>query len=212
MVMGLLSTLALGAVLMTAPATDMGGDAATRSVTVRLHDYAKLDAALLRVTEEQVSAIYAAIGVVVIWRMPVRPNDVRDGLSPWPSDPAPELTMLLMSTAMAAAVGIKDGVAGFAAVGASGGGSVAFTVPDRTRRIADCAGLPHTIVLASVIAHELGHLLMSTRGHSSSGIMRPQWTPSEFRDRRQSAFAADEANSIRRTVERLRFASTAANH
>lgn len=179
---------------------------------MRLHDYARLDAGLLRVTEEQVTAIYAAIGVVVVWRMPVRPNDVRDGLSLWPSDSAPELTMLLMSTAMAAAVGIKDGVAGFAAVGAKGGGSVAFTVPDRTRRIAECAGVPHPMVLASVIAHELGHLLMSTRGHSASGIMRPQWTPSEFLDRRQSAFAAGEADSIRRTVERLRFAATSANN
>lgn len=79
--MGLLSRLARGAVLMAAPATGTGGDAATRSVTVRLRDYARLDAGLLRVTEAQVSAIYAAIGVVVIWRMPVRPNDVRDGLS-----------------------------------------------------------------------------------------------------------------------------------
>lgn len=210
--MGLLSTLALGAVLMAAPATSTGGDAATRSITVRLHDYARLDAGLLSLTEQQVSAIYAAIGVVIVWRVPVRPDDVRDGVALWPSDPAPELTMLLMSTAMATAVGIKDSVAGFAAVGANGRGSVAFSVPDRTRRIAECAGVPHAIVLASVVAHELGHLLMSSRGHASSGIMRPLWTPSEFRDRRQSAFAADEADAIRRTVERLRVTTNSASN
>ena len=81
MLMGLLSTLALGAVLMAAPATGMGCYAATRSVTVRLRDYARLDAGLLRVTEAQVSAIYAAIGVAVIWRMPAGPAERR---ARWP--------------------------------------------------------------------------------------------------------------------------------
>lgn len=208
--MGLLATFALGAALLAAPADS--GSARLRTVSVRLHDYAHLDRRELQVTEGQVSAIYAAIGIAIAWREPVRPDEVQAGLRDWPADPAPELTVLIMSSAMARLVGISDSVAGYAAVAERGGGSVAFSVAERTRRIATCAGVPHARVLASVIAHELGHLLMPQRGHGRSGIMRPQWRPAEFRDLRQLLFSPDEAEAIRTSVDRLHVTLSTANN
>jgi len=33
----------------------------------------------------------------------------------------------------------------------------------------------------SLIAHEIGHLLLGPNGHSSGGIMQPQWEPRQVR-------------------------------
>ena len=33
------------------------------------------------------------------------------------------------------------------------------------------------VILACVIAHEIGHLLLGPNGHSLAGIMQPQWEP-----------------------------------
>ena len=36
-----------------------------------------------------------------------------------------------------------------------------------------------TIILGGIIAHELGHLLLGTNGHSGTGIMQPRWEPNQ---------------------------------
>jgi hypothetical protein len=36
-------------------------------------------------------------------------------------------------------------------------------------------------ILGGVMAHELGHLLLGTNSHSSTGIMQPRWEPNQVR-------------------------------
>lgn len=210
--MGVLAVLAVAAAIMADPAASAGSagaaaaasaDATSRHISVRLHDYAGLDETDLRDTQEQVSEIYGAVGVVVDWRASVRPDRVQAGLEAWPSDPPATLSVLIVTEDMARGIRIRDEVAGYAAVNPVGGGSVAFMVADRARRIAMSArvGLPR--IASSVIAHELAHLLMPNRPHSHDGLMKANWQPLDFRFSVSRAFSRAEAEIIRRGVARL---------
>jgi hypothetical protein len=57
-------------------------------------------------------------------------------------------------------------------------------------------------VLAYVMAHEVGHLLLNSRTHLNEGIMRADWTLLEFGAMRngQLSFGAAEAGAMRRAV------------
>src|SRR5262249_50348072 len=62
-------------------------------------------------------------------------------------------------------------------------------------------------LLAHALAHEIGHVLMGSNAHSSSGVMKANWTASEYAQmaHRPLSFLPNEADSIRR-----RLASSAA--
>lgn len=210
--MSVLAALAVAAAIMAEPAGAAGSasagaaasaDATSRHISVRLHDYANLDDGDIVETQVQVAAIYAAIGVVLDWRVPVRPDRVQRGAERWPNDPPATLSVLIVTEDMARGIRIRDEVAGYAAVNPTGGGSVAFMVADRARRIAICArvGLPR--IASSVVAHELAHLLMPNRPHSHDGIMKANWQPLDFRFAVSRAFSKAEAEIIRRGVARL---------
>ena len=49
------------------------------------------------------------------------------------------------------------------------------------------------IVLGRALAHEIGHYLLDTHTHSSTGLMRPHFNALEFTDLRNGAFALDHA-------------------
>lgn len=185
------------------PAAHAAADLVSRTVSVRIHDYAHLGEHELSEAQRLVSVIYEAVGVRLDWRTPVRPVDVEHGLRGWPSDGAPALTILSITSGMSRRLGMRAGVAGYAAVTRDRGGRLCFIVADRTAATARRAGLSHTRVLSSVIAHELAHLLMPNRSHSRSGIMRPRWDPSEFAETLSHAFSSDEARDIRTTVARI---------
>ena len=198
-----LPALVLALSLGAEPAAPAAAELASRTVSVRIHDYAQLDEQELIEAERLVSAIYAAVGVLLDWRAPVQPGEVERGLRTWPTDGAPALTILAITSGMSRRLGVQKGVAGYAAVSRDHGGRLCFVVADRTAATARRADLAHTRVLSSVIAHELAHLLMPNRSHSRRGIMRPLWDPWEFAETLTHAFSNDEARDIRTTVARM---------
>ncbi len=198
-----LPALVLALSLGADPAAPAAAELASRTVSVRVHDYAHLDNRELSEAQRLVSAIYEAVGVLLDWRSAVRPAEVERGLATWPADGAPALTILAITSGMSRRLGMQTGVAGYAAVSRDRGGRLCFIVADRTAATARRADLAHTRVLSSVIAHELAHLLMPNRSHSRSGIMRPLWDPWDFAEQLPHAFSSDEARDIRSTVARL---------
>jgi hypothetical protein len=88
---------------------------------------------------------------------------------------------------------------------ARGGTPPVFTTVycDRTKSVARAAGVDERRVLGYAIAHELGHLLLDTPGHSASGLMRAWWSAAELR-RNTSAdwgFDATAAGTVRSAAE-----------
>jgi hypothetical protein len=89
-------------------------------------------------------------------------------------------------------------------------GKLATIFVDRVEWLAAQAGADSAAVLGSAIAHEIGHLLLGTNAHGSSGLMRALWSRSELQHAnvRDWLFSRDEGARMRASLERrngLRF-------
>ena len=89
-------------------------------------------------------------------------------------------------------------------------GSLATIYVDRVATLARQCGVDVQTLLARAVAHEIGHLLLGTSAHASSGLMRAAWSQTALR--RAAAedwrFTAADALAIReslrvRTARRL---------
>jgi hypothetical protein len=94
----------------------------------------------------------------------------------------------------------KGDAFGVAAEGGEGEfGGDAWIFYDQIKEPAVRGELSLTQILGSVIAHELGHLLLGTNSHSRTGLMRARWS-------REELLAADlgELNFSKSECERIR--------
>ncbi len=71
----------------------------------------------------------------------------------------------------------------------------------RSRRTARC--ISREVLLAYVVAHEIGHLLLGPNSHSGCGVMRGRWSAEDLREMElgQMVFLAEEARVMQRQVE-----------
>lgn len=89
-------------------------------------------------------------------------------------------------------------------------GSLATIYVNRVATLAGRCGVDVQTLLARAVAHEIGHLLLGTSAHASSGLMRAAWSQAALR--RAAAehwrFTVTDARAIReavraRTAQRL---------
>lgn len=173
------------------------------AVSIRIHDYAGFDAQQLQQAQRHVSDMYTRIRVRLDWRSVVRPAEIEAGSGTWPGDPQATLTIVVLSGEMAARLRIPAEIAGYAPITRERGGRIAFVVGPRTRLIAAQGHVDPSTVLAGIISHEVAHLMMPERSHSTIGLMRANWTPAEFRRVRQTPFSTAEASAIRQSIRLL---------
>jgi hypothetical protein len=81
-------------------------------------------------------------------------------------------------------------------------GSLATIYVNRVATLARRCGVDVQTLLARAVAHEIGHLLLGTSAHASSGLMRAAWSQTALR--RAAAddwrFTAPDALAIRESV------------
>jgi hypothetical protein len=82
-------------------------------------------------------------------------------------------------------------------------GVLATVYVDRVNWLAARTGVDRDELLGRAIAHELGHLLMGTSTHGTTGLMRPVWSPSDVR-RRESGDWSFEPQEIAAIKARAR--------
>lgn len=172
-----------------------------RAVCIRIHDYAHIEDAALARAQEVVSGMYGAIGVRTDWLEPLQQSDgVFDRVGALDSTPS-DLVVIILTSAMADRV-IPDGTIGFAAVERGVGGRVAYVIYDRVRDFAGDTTVDDMRMMGIVMAHEIGHLLLTHQSHSAGGLMRGRWQQSEFRSARPHdlQFSEPQASEIRRTL------------
>jgi hypothetical protein len=61
-----------------------------------------------------------------------------------------------------------------------GTGVLATVYVDRVLDLARHLDIDHRTLLGRTIAHEIGHLLLATNTHGTSGLMREVWSPEEL--------------------------------
>jgi hypothetical protein len=149
----------VAAVLTTAPAAAQSIAEAT--IDVRVYNYADLPATDIAAACRAAAHIYAQAGVWFRWQ--------DSGTLP--------VSLVLLShertEAKAVAENIPGGVLGRGA--ATTGRAYAFS--GRVATVAARTGSDPVALLGTVIAHELGHVLLGTAGHAADGIMRADLNP-----------------------------------
>ncbi len=161
-------------------ALEFEGQAATKSagdvqeglkITVLSYNYAAVDEPVMETAKDQVARIFRRAGVEVAWA----PCPTREGtLAGYPSctgfhDPAHYSLHILSRTRKE----LKEAVPGEAFLESR----LVNIFWDRTVEYAGRHHVPSPDLLAAVICHEIGHLLLGLNSHAPLGIMVARWNP-----------------------------------
>jgi hypothetical protein len=197
----LMITVAIcGARLSSAPEPPEG----ELPVTIQIHDYSRVPGESLSRATTIVTRLYDTIGVRTEWIGVVRPRERAESRRrEEPRPPIGQLTIIVLTTNMAARGRVAEGVLGYAAVASEGMGRIAYVIYDRVRSIAADAATHEGDLLGFVMAHEIGHLLLPRGPQPSTGLMKGCWAARDFRGMNilALAFSAQQASDIRRTIE-----------
>jgi hypothetical protein len=145
------------------------------TIRVGVVDSTSVSPAILGEAEHEAGRILSKAGLRTVWV-----NCSRGHSTPGPQDPcqkleATDIWLRLLSEPTQNE--LQDTVFGFAVV------PVVATVYYEAVRHAKSDGTEFDIpiILGCVIVHEIGHLLLGSNSHSSSGVMKPRWERKQFR-------------------------------
>ena len=195
--------IVLGALALAAPAMgasrEPGEESASRPrITVRVWDQGDFDAGVLGAAEMVVDHIFAKAHVTVSWRH-CTPSGVEhdsECLEPQGPDEA-SVRVIDRRTAENARESLLAGRAVRSSVWEGSG--LVYVYRDRIEAVSQKADIPVSVILGTVITHEIGHLLLP-RGHSALGIMRGEvdlrgWTLAQ---QGNLLFTAEQSRAFRR--------------
>jgi hypothetical protein len=149
-------------------------------VSISVHDYADVPTPLLAAAEDQARGIFRRAGLETVWLNCSPKLEKVEPKSCYFSDTT-HLTLKISRHAMNAKVRDRIDVLGTAYPDESGTGYFAYVFYDRVQELAQRRSLGHAL-LADVMAHEIGHLLLGSTSHSLSGIMCAHWNYEELRE------------------------------
>jgi hypothetical protein len=148
-------------------------------VTISVHNYADVPAPLLAAAEDQARDVFRRAGSETVWLNCSPKLEKVEPKSCYFSDTT-HLTLKISLHPMNAKVRDRLDVLGTAYPDENGVGYLAYVFYDRVQELAQRRMLGHAL-LADVMAHEIGHLLLGSTSHSSSGIMCAHWNYEELR-------------------------------
>ncbi len=176
----------------------------TPQISVGLYDYSAIRPALIKELSLGAEATFRRAGIEIHWRYfqcTVRCNPVGE---PYP-DIGPLISVAILPESMSRKVASNTREFGLATgTGGVGVPTSAYVFLDRVREFADAEDAPWIPILAKIIAHEVGHLLLGNDCHSGSGIMRAHWRSGEVRQALMGdlLFAPREAEMMRDDLRR----------
>ncbi len=143
-----------------------------RPVKVRVYRSPEVTSDVLRAALNVAETTFAAASVNVVWKV-CGPGECQT-----PPSPAERLVRLVR----APEGGSHDTrCLGDALIDTQRGTGVLATVYiDRVLDLVRRLDIDHPTLLGRTIAHEIGHLLLATNSHGTSGLMRELWSPEEL--------------------------------
>lgn len=136
------------------------------SVLFCLANEARVPADTVDDARQEVSRIYAQIGVRVIW-------------AEHSTGSLKEALVIIIAPTSGQGVGRSDAL-GLALREGNSPGRVAYAFYDRVQPLARAHQMSDASLLGLVIAHETGHLLLPFGSHSSRGLMLGEWDNNQF--------------------------------
>ncbi len=177
-------------------------------ITIRIHDYSRVQPTVLRQATQAAGDILREIGVMAVWIECGAEPEVRNADCDRPLTPT-DFLVSLIPRSMSRRLRVRNGTLGLAAepVG-EGFGFFASIFYDDAEELAHRHQLEIGQLLATLITHEVGHLLLGTNSHSTRGLMSAFWSAGELRiaDQRNLTFSTGEMRRIRVNLNRRRAA------
>jgi hypothetical protein len=170
-------------------------------VTITVYNDAHVEENLLTQAQLVATRIFQNAGVHSLWI--VYPSKTNLNL-PAAESPAQSTQLVLRILPWSSPLG--DSVFGSAFLSADGTGTCSDVFFPSVQKLHHDwqASIPR--VLGSVMAHEIGHLLLGSNAHSASGIMQPHWQGTELRSIGMGTllFTPEQAQEMRRKQQPLR--------
>jgi hypothetical protein len=183
------------------PTSAFAGAEPSATVLIRLYNYAQATPATLALAERESDKVFAAAGVQPVWIdcLAKAPSVVTNELceKAWSAEiPSVRLMSRHVTTKF------HDMEFGYADI------PVLATVSyEHISRRAQRDDAPYELpmILGCVMAHELGHLLLGTPKHSSTGIMQGSWGRDQVRQALTShlLFTREEAKLVQERARTL---------
>ena len=173
----------------------VGVRADARAPVVRVYDTANGDRLARATSIRTAAAIVSDAGITVAWHDCTRPVGQPDCQNPGHGD----LIIRIMPTAPHRAGAAANSLLLRAAPGEEQAqlGQLATVFQQPVQRIANRARIAPAELLGRTIAHEVGHLLLRTRSHSSTGLMREIWTLEELAANRRDDWHFSPGDRLR---------------
>lgn len=170
------------------------------TLVVRSYNLAGVPAGELAEAKEAATRIFSKSGLRLRWlECTLETEDAACSLQSGPA----VLNLRIRSAKEIPAGSISRSTFGRAFVGATSGfPRTADVYFDRVCAVATSPKYRGELLLASVIAHELGHLLLGANSHSKNGLMAGPWDPRELlaASRGILRFSKEETAHVRRDV------------
>ena len=146
------------------------------AIVLRVRDTAGVPDDVLAKAQTDITRIYREAGVQILWptteSLSAESNAFRQS--------ALTVAVVTLHQAKRMTPAVAAGHLGFAPSTPEGDGRLVYVIYDRVERLTGGNGLRRSSVLAIAIAHEIGHLLLPSNGHSLTGLMRAEWTRAEL--------------------------------
>jgi hypothetical protein len=186
--------------------------ALAQHIRVRVYDAGMMPAADQTVALRAAAGVLAAAGIDTTWTpCPSTPLGARGGGATCDTPLEPEELSVRFVRLPGTPSASGQLQLGYSLVDTSAHeGKLATIFVDRVEWLAGQAGADAPAVLGFALAHEIGHLLLGTNTHGTSGIMRALWSRSELQhaNAKDWVFSRDEAARMRASLDRrkgLRF-------
>jgi hypothetical protein len=196
---GLAILLAAAAIAVPAGAADSNE---SQPIALHIVNYAHVPSWHLDAAHHQVIALLGAIGVRTVWRQ-------TSGGDPAPAGKGLRLTLLLLSPEMERRKAAAERIDGNVLAVAAPEVGRAWAFYQRIERAAARTGHDVSVVLAHVLAHEIGHLVSAASGqsgHSEQGLMRGRL---DLRTVPHEGFTEKQGAEIRAALRRVPVGSAA---
>jgi len=171
-------------------------------ISIYVYNVAQVPQGLLRSAEQSAAKIFEEAGIGTTWREPHSfiPEDLEAGSRGDPWIPT-NIALRIYERPMISELSVEEGALGFVLRFETHSAVILY---DRVRDLALSKRIEVAPILGISIAHEIGHLLLRSREHSSEGIMRRNWSSTNLQSAAQSGlhFTAEQARRIRDEVLR----------
>jgi hypothetical protein len=146
-------------------------------LTVAVYNDAGVPAGVLHRAEQRAANIFAEASFEVVWLHCLRAS-AEDALACRQTDLPEHLALRFIRNPVRST---NDAVLGVAFLSGDGTGKYTDVFWKRAEDLHAISNLDLGNILGSVMAHEMGHLLLGSNAHAVSGIMRAHWEGEELR-------------------------------